>query len=138
MLYTENGDCVEDKNLLRDHILAFYKGMLGTKKPVTALDLLVLERGPLVSQAAGTKLLQPISSKEVKQALWSITANKSPGPDGFSSGFYKKAWPVVGESICLAVKEFFTSGKLLKQLNATALVLLPKSENPQTIKEYRP
>lgn len=37
-----------------------------------------------------------------------------------------------------AVKEFFGSGRLLKHINATTLILLPKGENPKTIKEYRP
>lgn len=36
------------------------------------------------------------------------------------------------------MKEFFSTGKLLKQLNANALMLLLKGENPQTMREYRP
>lgn len=53
-------------------------------------------------------------------------------------GFFRTTWPVIGPSICTAVKEFFSIGKLLKQLNATALVLLPKGENPQTMRDFRP
>ncbi|KAK4384108.1 putative ribonuclease H protein [Sesamum angolense] len=35
---------------------------------------------------------------------------QAPGPDGYSSGFYKAAWPVIGEEMIKAILEFFTTG----------------------------
>ncbi|KAL0295423.1 UNVERIFIED_CONTAM: putative ribonuclease H protein [Sesamum calycinum] len=52
--------------------------------------------------------------------------DKAPGPDGYSSGFYKAAWPVIGEEVATAILEFFTTGRLLKQVNTTILALIPK------------
>ncbi|KAL2232502.1 UNVERIFIED_CONTAM: hypothetical protein Sindi_1430200 [Sesamum indicum] len=52
--------------------------------------------------------------------------DKAPGPDGYSSGFFKAAWPVVGQEVTKAVLEFFCAGKLLKQVNSTLLALIPK------------
>lgn len=37
-----------------------------------------------------------------------------------------------------AVADFFKTGKLCKQVNATALTLIPKGESPRTIREFRP
>ncbi|KAK4384015.1 hypothetical protein Sango_3100200 [Sesamum angolense] len=34
---------------------------------------------------------------------------QAPGPDGYSSGFYKAAWPVIGEEMIKAILEFFTT-----------------------------
>ncbi|KAK4384063.1 putative ribonuclease H protein [Sesamum angolense] len=52
--------------------------------------------------------------------------DKAPGPDGYSSGFYKAAWPVIGDEVVKAILEFFTTGRLLKQVNTTMLALIPK------------
>ncbi|KAL0294829.1 UNVERIFIED_CONTAM: hypothetical protein Sangu_3209500 [Sesamum angustifolium] len=52
--------------------------------------------------------------------------DKAPGPDGYSSGFYKAAWPVIGDEVVKAILEFFTTGRLLKQVNTTLLALIPK------------
>ncbi|KAL0455067.1 UNVERIFIED_CONTAM: hypothetical protein Slati_0845900 [Sesamum latifolium] len=44
-----------------------------------------------------------------------IPEDKSPGPDGYSSGFFKVAWPIIGNRVTQAVLDFFLTGKLLKQ-----------------------
>ncbi|XP_074305233.1 uncharacterized protein LOC141640282 [Silene latifolia] len=66
------------------------------------------------------------------------TADKSPGPDGYTSQFYKDSWDIVGQEVCDAVKDFFHSGQLLKQLNTTNITLIPKGSNPKTVFEFRP
>ncbi|KAK4381922.1 hypothetical protein Sango_2921400 [Sesamum angolense] len=48
------------------------------------------------------------------------------------------AWTVVGEEVSAAVTEFFRTGKLLKQINATLLVLIPKVQMPSQVSDYRP
>lgn len=45
---------------------------------------------------------------------------------------------MVGEDVTEAIKEFFQNKKILKQINATTIVLLPKKENPNYIKDYCP
>lgn len=44
----------------------------------------------------------------------------------------------MGGEVISAVKEFFTSGKLLKQWNATTLVLIPKISNASKPSDFRP
>ncbi|XP_060183173.1 uncharacterized protein LOC132613142 [Lycium barbarum] len=83
-------------------------------------------------------LLQPYTGKEVKTTVFQIDSNKSPGPDGYGSGFFKSAWEIVGEDVVTAVLEFFTNGKLLKQLNATNIALIPKISSPEQASQFRP
>lgn len=40
--------------------------------------------------------------------------------------------------LVLAVQDFFYSGQLLKQINATNVSLVPKIPNPNTVADYRP
>ncbi|KAL0293373.1 UNVERIFIED_CONTAM: Transposon TX1 uncharacterized protein [Sesamum angustifolium] len=44
-------------------------------------------------------IIRPVTNEEVKIAFFDIEEDKAPGPDGFSSGFFKAAWPVVGEEV---------------------------------------
>ncbi|KAL0292908.1 UNVERIFIED_CONTAM: hypothetical protein Sangu_3248500 [Sesamum angustifolium] len=67
-----------------------------------------------------------VTREEIKDAFFDIAEDKAPGPDGYSSGFYKAAWPVIGEEVVKAILEFFTTGRLLKQVNTTILALIPK------------
>lgn len=83
-------------------------------------------------------MVRDISDSEVKEAMFDIEDTKAPGPDGFSSKFFKSAWPVVGEEVCQAVKEFFHNGKLLKEISATVLALVPKIPSPKNVADYRP
>ncbi|KAK4384720.1 hypothetical protein Sango_3032200 [Sesamum angolense] len=71
-------------------------------------------------------IIRPVTIDEVKQLYFDIEEDKAPGPDGFSSGFFKAAWPVVGGEVSNAIIDFFKTGRLLKQLNATLLTLIPK------------
>jgi len=41
-------------------------------------------------------LCAPFTEKDIKIALFSIPNTKSPGPDGFSSGFFKSTWHIIG------------------------------------------
>ncbi|GKD82613.1 hypothetical protein Tco_1349452, partial [Tanacetum coccineum] len=55
-----------------------------------------------------------------------ITNDRAPGPDGFTAAFFKKAWDVVGGDITCTIRDFFSNGKLLKELNHTIISLIPK------------
>ncbi|XP_011073867.1 uncharacterized protein LOC105158725 [Sesamum indicum] len=68
----------------------------------------------------------PFSGEDVKNAIFDIAKDKAPGPNRYFSGFYKAAWPVVGEEVSKAVLDFFMTGRILKQINSTILALIPK------------
>ncbi|XP_059301970.1 uncharacterized protein LOC132053893 [Lycium ferocissimum] len=76
--------------------------------------------------------------KQVKEVMFSINENKSPGPDEYGSGFYKAAWSIIGQDIRDAILEFMSSGKLLRQLNATLISLIPKVDHPISASKFRP
>ncbi|PWA66686.1 reverse transcriptase domain, Reverse transcriptase zinc-binding domain protein [Artemisia annua] len=48
------------------------------------------------------------------------------------------AWDIVGRDVVNAVREFFTSGKLLKEVNYTIIALIPKVSSPIRINDYQP
>ncbi|KAL0411037.1 UNVERIFIED_CONTAM: hypothetical protein Slati_3693400 [Sesamum latifolium] len=92
----------------------------------------------IILDVEAAALCQNISDQEVKEVMFDIAEDESPGPDGFSSRFFKAAWSVVGAEVTKAVKEFYSMGCLLKQVNAIVLELIPKVELPSEVANYRP
>ena len=79
-----------------------------------------------------------VTHEEIKNALFSIDDSKAPGPDGFSSLFFKRAWSIVGNEVCDAVADFFSNGCILHEINCTIIALVPKVHNPSSMHGYRP
>ena len=63
--------------------------------------------------------------------------NKAPGPDGFTAGFYQLHWDLLSNDVIRAVLDFLNGGVLSDDINQTTIVLIPKTRNPQEMKEYR-
>ncbi|GJZ98118.1 hypothetical protein Tco_0670571 [Tanacetum coccineum] len=70
---------------------------------------------------------------EIREAIFAIRDNKSPGLDGYSTAFFKEAWDIIADDVYKAIKEFFTNGVLLKELNHTIIALIPKVSAPMII-----
>nr|GEU65637.1 hypothetical protein [Tanacetum cinerariifolium] len=83
-------------------------------------------------------MVRVVSSQEVKSAMLSMGNDKSPGPDGFTATFFKDTWNIIGSDVTKAIFEFFTNGRLLKELNHTILALIPKLNAPARVNDYRP
>ncbi|GKE41662.1 hypothetical protein Tco_1468946, partial [Tanacetum coccineum] len=67
----------------------------------------------ILSEEDAMHMIKPVSDLEIKIDMFDIDDNKAPGPDGYTSKFYKKAWDIVGQDVYSAIKEFFASRKLL-------------------------
>ncbi|KAK4384113.1 hypothetical protein Sango_3090600 [Sesamum angolense] len=57
---------------------------------------LVFFKATKLEQEESQALVQSVTREEIKDAFFDIAEDKAPGPDGYSSGFYKAAWPVIG------------------------------------------
>lgn len=90
-----------------------------------------------ISDVQNGTLMKPVEDKEVKQTIFHMHADKSPGPDGMSPDFYHKFWPTVGGDVIRMVKTFFETGVFGEQYTDT-IVLVPKKENPQHMTDLSP
>jgi hypothetical protein len=73
------------------------------------LDESVVCCGARLDSTLHAFLLADVSNDDIKKALFSIGDAKSPGPDGYSSLFFKSSWDVVGQDLCATVQDFFKS-----------------------------
>ncbi|GJT03129.1 RNA-directed DNA polymerase, eukaryota [Tanacetum coccineum] len=83
-------------------------------------------------------LERDVSNEEIKRAVWDCGTDKSPGPDGFSFGFYRRFWYLIENDVYDAVKYFFTYGVIPKGCNSSFIALIPKSPGANTVKDFRP
>ncbi|KAL0298098.1 UNVERIFIED_CONTAM: hypothetical protein Scaly_3072800 [Sesamum calycinum] len=102
------------------------------------LEFLRPELKHTITTAEASLLVTPVTLSEVKNAFFDIDAESAPGPDGYTSAFYRNAWPVIGQTLFQAVDEFFRTGKMLKQINTTLISLIPKVSLPRYVSDYRP
>ncbi|GJX07985.1 RNA-directed DNA polymerase, eukaryota, reverse transcriptase zinc-binding domain protein [Tanacetum coccineum] len=83
-------------------------------------------------------MTRAITRQEIKEALFSMGNDKAPGPDGYTSAFFKEAWDIIADDVTSAVSEFFINGRLLKELNHTIIALIPKVRYHARVNDYRP
>ena len=108
-------------------MLNFYTSLLGKTNHIRCqLDQNVIAQGPILNPKQQLGLCKGFTLANIKEVFFSIPNTKSPGPDGFSSGFYKSACPTIGPLVCAAIQDFFSTGQLPSSISATKLILLPK------------
>lgn len=92
------------------------------------------------SGTACSALVAPVSSDEIKTALFSLPSGKACGPDGYTKEFYVATWSIIGSDFTVVVQSFFLFGQMPRSVNATLLALIPKNiaSTSSTIKDYRP
>lgn len=123
-LKSEEGEWVDWSGGL-DEMIKHYFQRLFTEE-FTQTDEILNCIPKSVSEQQNDELLKPISEEEVKEALFNMHSDKAPGPDGMTPAFYQKNWVVVGNDIVELVRNFFTTGALLSEMNDTNIVLIPK------------
>ncbi|KAK4258548.1 hypothetical protein QN277_004989 [Acacia crassicarpa] len=79
-----------------------------------------------------------LSAIEIKEALFHMGALKSPGPDGLNALFYQNQWNTVGDSVVTYVRYLFANPQVIKEVNGTLIVLIPKKEHPESMGDLRP
>lgn len=117
----------------------FYKNRLGVKKLQNLDKERVLQLlKSRVPEAQQILMLREVTADEIKKTIFAMNNSNSPGPDGFCAGFFQKAWSMAGNDVVDVIQSFFSSGKLLKEVNATIISLVPNKINPSSLSDYRP
>lgn len=134
------GHRTESQREIQEHCVEFFSQLLGEQEEVPRFEeedlSLYLTYRCSVEERTALDLM--FTDEEIKNTFLSLSRNKTSGPDGFSSEFFNSCWSVVGGEVTAAVAEFFRTCTLLKQWNATTLVLIPKVPNAETMTDFRP
>ncbi|GJY06929.1 RNA-directed DNA polymerase, eukaryota, reverse transcriptase zinc-binding domain protein [Tanacetum coccineum] len=109
-----------------NQFIKHFEGFLGISPITVSLtdDDRLFERQ--ISLEKANLMTREVTKDEIKRALFDTDDNKAPSLDGFTSKFFKKLWDTVNKYFCAAIKDFFITGKLLGEVNATIICLVPK------------
>ncbi|GKU89788.1 hypothetical protein SLEP1_g3882 [Rubroshorea leprosula] len=84
------------------------------------------------------QLIEAFTADEIKAAIWECDSSKALGPNGFNFRFVKSEWEVIKEDVIDFLQEFHKNSKMVRGLNYSFIVLVPKVDNLQKIEEYKP
>lgn len=109
-----NGELTSLVEKVGQEFISYYWDLLGTTKHALPIIESVICCGPCIDAAPFNLLLAHVTNDVIKHALFSIGDEEVAGPNGYSSLFFKRAWSIVGDDFCAAIKDFFASSEILK------------------------
>ncbi|GJS27033.1 putative RNA-directed DNA polymerase, eukaryota, reverse transcriptase zinc-binding domain protein [Tanacetum coccineum] len=133
ILNTNNGEVIG--NSVSDVFVCHYEHLLGTSMDYNNLNVEDLFSKTISVDTAANMVLD-VTNDEIKVAMFDIGDDKSLGPDGYTFVFFKKGWSIVSQDVCNAVRDFFSNGFLLKEINHTFVALIPKVCTPLRVNDY--
>ncbi|CAA7020953.1 unnamed protein product [Microthlaspi erraticum] len=136
-LKRSDGTWAETEDDIEHVATAYFQNLFTSSQPADfdeALRYVTAQVTTDMNQA----LTKPPTNEEIKQAIYDINPEKAPGPDGMTSVFYHKFWEVTAKDVIAMVQEFFSSEALDARLNQTNICLIPKTERPKDMSEFRP
>lgn len=90
------------------------------------------------SEVDCSMLVEEVTEEEILRVLFVMPSNKSPGPDGFPSEFFKTFWHVLAHDFTVSIQSVFRYGFLPKGVNSTILALVPKKSDLMEMRDFRP
>ncbi|KAF7135399.1 hypothetical protein RHSIM_Rhsim08G0131400 [Rhododendron simsii] len=136
-LKNTEGIWLSNEHDINEHLFDYFSNLfqtLGSRD----LDGVLKHVEKCVTDDMNASLISTVTDEEIKEATFQLGALKTPGPDGFPGLFFQKFWDIVGLDVCSAVKSFFREGYLMKEVNMTNLVLIPKVFSLECLSHLRP
>lgn len=136
-LKNEHDVLITDKQSLKKMMVRYFSDLF---KRYTSCDLSTALKGnfPTLSDATIDVISKDFIETDVKNAVMEMAPLKAPGPDGLHVVFYQKMWNIIGKSVFKMTKDFFDTSKLTEGMNDTIITLIPKTENPERLVNFRP
>nr|GEW84841.1 RNA-directed DNA polymerase, eukaryota [Tanacetum cinerariifolium] len=114
-----NGIWMESPHLVKHEFFEHFKNRF--KKPNKICILLERDFVKRISLEQNDDLEREVSNEEIKRAVWDCSIDKAPRPDGFTFGFYRWYWDIIGNDVVDAVKWFFCMERSRKEVLANRL-----------------
>lgn len=118
--------------MIEDYYQSLYKEEFWSRPHLEGLDY------RRISEEQRDNLERSFTTDEVKEALNNLIDDKALGPDGFPIKFFKMFWEMLESEVIKTLEEFYQNSSLCRSLNASFLVLVPKTKGALELKEFRP
>jgi mannosylglycoprotein endo-beta-mannosidase len=123
----DNNGVAVNSNRLKCHITNYYKNLFGIREQ---MEITLMEDQihdiPQVSDEENEILIADFTENEVREEVFQMEHNKSPGPDGFPAEFYQVFWGVIKDDLLAMFHDFHKDSLDLFSLNFGIITLIPK------------
>ncbi|KAL6558460.1 hypothetical protein OROMI_018810 [Orobanche minor] len=75
---------------------------------------------------------------EIKICIFQMNGDSVAAPDGYGIKFFQVCWDIIVGDVCEAVLDFFSGSPMPRAFTTTTISLIPKNNNPQSWKDFRP
>lgn len=94
---------------------------------------------PTLVQEDRNALNAELTVSEILDTIKTMKCGKAPGPDGYSSEFYKEFGDLLSPHLFKLYTQAYNVGRLLPTLNEAIITVLPKKgKDPVEVSSYRP
>lgn len=132
-----NGNCVETEEGIAQEAVRYFQELFHQPPQQNNHREVDLQHNCLEADAINA-LSQPYTEEEITAALNEFHPSKAPGPDGLPAMFYQKFWPHIKTEVLEFCLQVLNEGKSVRDINSTNIVLIPKTQQPETMKHFRP
>ncbi|GKA71923.1 RNA-directed DNA polymerase, eukaryota [Tanacetum coccineum] len=131
-----DGNLIESPKAVKGELFQHFSSR--SDKPDASMATINMRYPKTLTYDQQNELESEVSNVEIKRAVWDCGTDKSPGPDGFTFGFYRRFWKIIENDVYDAVKYFFTYGNIPKGCNSSFIALIPKIPDANMVKDFRP
>ena len=132
------GEWLTEEREVANHIREGFIKIYTTSQEAATRDISYnLYWQPKLSDKEKNSISHMVTDEEIRAALWSLKAFKAPVLDMLHTRFFQRFWLVVGRSVSEEVQFVFKEKKILEYLNRTSIVLIPKTQRPESIGSNR-
>ncbi|KAI3452547.1 hypothetical protein Pfo_009211 [Paulownia fortunei] len=133
---THNGILLTAREYIATSAAEFFQSLLSDDIDALLDSLDCLERLP--TYFCPESLCSAPNMEEIRHAVFDMDPDSAAGPDGFSALFFQHCWDFIQEDVREAVEDFFSGTPMPRSFTATSLILIPKTDSPDTWNDFRP
>lgn len=103
VIANEEGESCYGEDQISKVITSYFQ-LLFTSQPGERSETVAKALEPSICEETNTRIILEPTSREIKDDMYSIPADKAPGPDGFAVDFFHSNWPTVVTEIVKEVQ----------------------------------
>ena len=136
-LKKNDGSTTMNKKEMKEISRSFFQQLYTKDDNLNPVNLLNMFHEK-ISEQMNADLIKPFTDEEISDALFQIGPLKAPGPDGFPARFLQRNWGLLKGEVIAAVRNFFEDEVMQEGVNDTVIVMIPKKNLAEDMKDFRP